>query len=257
MVLVHVVAVQTIGDLEPQRVARAEAAGCRTFGHQRVPQLARAAGGDEDLESVLAGVAGSRDDAAGDAGHGRIAEVVVREVDHFRLAELVDERGRLRSLDGDLRPVVGALLDPRAFRVILHPGEVFFAPAGVDTDEQAGGRIPVDDDVVDHAALLVAERAVLRLAVGALREIVRHQPLGGFERSRAIDGHLAHVADVEDADPLADGGVLLEDTLVLHRHVPTGELDDASSGREMRFIQWCTQGHGVREASGVMRGAQA
>src|SRR5205085_4606823 len=63
VLLVHVVAVQAKRDLEPQRVARAEAARHRALFDERVPQLAGAVGRNEDLESVLAGVAGAGDDA--------------------------------------------------------------------------------------------------------------------------------------------------------------------------------------------------
>ncbi len=81
--------------------------------------------------------------------------------------------------------------------------------------------------------------------------------LRGGERLRAVDGHLAHVADVEDADAVADRGVLLEDAPVLHRHVPARELDHAGAGFEVGFVQRRALGHSfLRGAQNLAAGPQ-
>ena len=61
---------------------------------------------------------------------------------------------------------------------------------------------------------------------------------GGERRPgrRALHVQLAHVRQVEQPDPLADGPVLLDDRAVLDRHQPAAELDQprpevASGGR--------------------------
>ena len=245
VVLVHVVSIQTVSDFQAQRVARAQPAGDHALREQRVPELSRSLGRDEDFEAVLARVSGARDDASADAGHRGFAEVVVGEVEDARLAERIDQFRRVRSLHRDLRPVVRALAyrDPVA-GVRAHPVEVLLPPAGVDADEEPLRREPVDDDVVDHAALFVAERAVLRLAIRALRKVVRDQLLRGLQGARALEGDLSHVRDVEHPDVLAHRRMFLEQALVLHGHLETRELDDAGRGSEVGVVERSPQRHG-------------
>ena len=67
---------------------------------------------------------------------------------------------------------------------------------------------PVGEEVVEHAAVLVAEQRVLRAALGELGHVVADEPLEQGAGARAAGLDLAHVADVEDARALAHGGVL-------------------------------------------------
>ena len=146
----------------------------------------------------------------------------------MRLAERIDDPGGVRSLDGDLSPVVGPLhYGDAVARVRAHPLEILLTPAGVHADEETFGGKAVDDDVVDHAAPLVAERAVLGLSVAALREVVRDQPLCGPQRGTTVDADLAHVRDVKHAGVFAHRRMLLQHPGVLHRHLEAGELDHA------------------------------
>ena len=59
--VVHVLTVQIHAGLQAQGVARAQAAGTHAGGDERVPHRFGAAGRDGDLEPVLAGVTGARD----------------------------------------------------------------------------------------------------------------------------------------------------------------------------------------------------
>ena len=60
----EVVAVEVEADLEAQRVARAEAGGRRAAGDELVPDRRGVVGRDEQLDAVLAGVAGAADERA-------------------------------------------------------------------------------------------------------------------------------------------------------------------------------------------------
>ena len=81
----------------------------------------------------------------------------------------------------------------------------------------------VGDEVVDDAAGLVAAHRVLRLAGGDPPEVVGQAGVDEVRRAGARDRRLAQVADVEDADALAHGGVLADDAAagVLDRHRPS------------------------------------
>ena len=91
------------------------------------------------------------------------------------------------------------------------------------------GREAVRDDVVDEAAARVEQAGVDRLAIGDARQIVGDEPVRRFERALALELDLAHVADVEEARLRANGFVLGDETGVLHRELPTGEVDEAAS----------------------------
>ena len=95
--------------------------------------------------------------------------------------------------------------------MVPQPLEVLLAVAGVHADEQVLGGAPVDDHVVDDAAVLAAEAAVLGLAVGDLGEVVREDAVERLERLRAAEDHLAHVGDVEEAGAGAHRLVLVEE----------------------------------------------
>ena len=108
--------------------------------------------------------------------------------------------------------------------------------------------------VADHAgnfsfvygpAVAVAHRAVHRApdagrlrAVGLqLRYVVGDERLHEVARLRAVDPHLAHVADVEEAGRLAHRAVLLDDAGVLHRHVEAGERHHPRTERDVCRVQ--------------------
>ena len=100
-------------------------------------------------------------------------EAVGAQRGEVHLREPLEELRGARPLERELRPVVRLVRHVGAARVAGEPLEVLRAVAGVDADEQVVGGAPVDDHVVDDAAVLAAQAAVLRLAVGDLGEVVR------------------------------------------------------------------------------------
>ena len=250
VLLVHVVAVQPVRHLQPQGIAGPEPAGNDAFFQQGIPQPPRAGRRNEHFEAVLARIACPGDDAPPDSRDRRLAEVIVRKVEHARLAERIDQPGRPGALDRDLGPIIRTLRDRDAFpRVRPHPVEVLVSSARVHAGEQPLRGKAVDDDVVDHAALLVAEGAVLRLPVLALREVVGDQPLRGLQGARSFQRDLPHVRDVEHAGGVPHRRMLLEHPLVLDRHVEPRELHHPRGGGEVGVVEWSAQGHG--SSSGV------
>ena len=87
--------------------------------------------------------------------------------------------------------------------------------------------------------VLVREQRVLRLAGRDPVEVVREEALQQLERARAFDLDLAHVGDVEHAGVGANRAVLLDDALVLHRHLPAGEGDHPRAERDVPVVKWC------------------
>ena len=91
---------------------------------------------------------------------------------------------------------------------------------------------PVGEEVVEHAAVLAAEHAVLRAAHPRaarfgdreLGEVVREQPLEQVERLRPACFDLAHVRHVENAAAPAHSEMLLAQAPVFDRHLPAREL---------------------------------
>ncbi len=180
-----VVPVQRVTDLEPQRVARAEAAGQRAGLGQRIPQALGIGGGRDQLDAELARVAGARDGA-----------VDTRDVE----GSPGERRRRARSRT--IRPP-----DARAARATSGPCSASMAVSSLTSDSSLlGGRAsrcarsssrfaafttseealapPVDDEVVDDAAGLVREQRVLRLSRCEHVEIVREQLLQARLRAR-------------------------------------------------------------------------
>src|SRR5690606_26007416 len=91
--------------LEAQRIARAETdRGDRQIVarrvEQRLPELRRALGGDEQLEAVLAGVAGARRDDV-DPGDLRLGAAEARERRQRGAAGALRDVDRARSLQRD------------------------------------------------------------------------------------------------------------------------------------------------------------
>ena len=113
--LVDVVAVQPHRGFEAQRVARAEAArddvGRPARLEQRLPHAVGHVRRHEDLEAVLAGVAGARDRGAG-AGHFAVREPVVADVAEIDAGQRLQDFARGRPLQRDQR-VAAARVDRR------------------------------------------------------------------------------------------------------------------------------------------------
>ncbi len=109
----------------------------------------------------------------------------------------------------------------------------------VGDDQVAVAAEPVGEEVVEHAALLVAEAGVLGATDLDLRHVVGEHPLQEGERAGALDLDLAHVRDVEHARVRAHRGVLLADTLVGDRHLPTGKGNELGAELGVPLVERC------------------
>ena len=222
---------QRVADLEPQRVARAEAGRDDPAREHRVPELHGVLGLAHQLDALLAGVAGAVD----------------HHFDSVELAHGVGERLRLRQaeplerarpLHGEQRVLVRRVAHlGTAELMLLQPGVRRLAIAGVDDDEVVERGQAIGDQVVDDPAALVRQQRVLGLAVGDLVEVVREQRLQQLVRARPFDLDLTHVRDVEDARVGAHGLVLRDHALVLDRHLPAGEGNHARAGGDVAVVE--------------------
>jgi hypothetical protein len=223
--------------LHPERVARAEPDRRRALRDHGVPDGGRGLRRDEQLDAVLAGVAGAADEHVRHAGDGErggpepLRQLAVREPR--------DQRARVRPLHREHREVAEPIPDGRVVRarMALEPREVGLVVARVRDGQEAVGPEPVREQVVEHAAPLVAQNRVLGAALGDVRDVVGEQLLEerlGFA-ARGLD--LPHVADVEDPDALAHCHVLLADAGVLDRHLPARERHQLRAGGDVAVVQ--------------------
>ncbi len=163
-----------------------------------------------------------------DAGHGPLAGRVVAQPGDVDVGQRRDDLDGTRALDGEQpgrqRPVVKDRLEPLEApgQRIRHDRRI----AGVGDHQEAGLAQSVDDEVVDDPAIRRAHHRVVGAAdgqAGWIRDEGRGQRGAGL---RAVDVELAHVRQVEQPDPLADGPVLVDDRAVLDGHQPAAELDE-------------------------------
>jgi len=145
---------------------------------------------------------------------------------------------RLGALEGEHGVAVGRVRDRHVERrrVRLEPGDVALVVGRVGHGEETVAEA-VAEEVVEHPAVLAAEDRVLGAGVGQPRNVVRHQVLEEGLRigPRGLD--LPHVGDVEQAGARPHRHVLLADPLVLHRHLPSGERNEARTGAPMALEQ--------------------
>jgi hypothetical protein len=256
--LVDLVAVEREARLEPERVAGAEPdgldAGRLAEAQELAPDGGRVVPGAEELEAVFARVAraGRRHRHARDGerpetealglGHGRGRLGPGRRENGRRLGALErDEAG----LVGGVAQVAVVFAEARQVRADL------VAVRGVADDENAVGRVPVDDEIVDHRAALVAEQRVERAAVFEAADVVGHQVVGDRPGVLAGEPELAHVADVEEPRRAPHGEVLVDDPGVLDRHLPAGEGHQPAAERAVVVVE----GRAAEGGFGVGHGA--
>ena len=99
----------------------------------------------------------------------------------------------------------------------------------------------IDDEVVEDPAVGGHDHRVLGPADRQARWGADQRRVERGRGLLALDPQLAHVRQVEQPGPLADGAVLLEDGRVLDRHPPAGEVDHPGaeglvSGRQRRLV---------------------
>ena len=105
-----------------------------------------------------------------------------------------------------------------------------------DREEMRLGQ-PVGEQVVEHAAVLAAQHAVLGAALGEPPHIIREHALQKLLRLRPARLHLTHVRDVEDTGVPPDGEVLLANARVVDRHLPAGEGHELGTGVDMLRVK--------------------
>ena len=98
-------------------------------------------------------------------------------------------------------------------------------------------RHAVDDQVVDDPAALVRQQRVLGLAVGEAFKVVREHRLQEVPGSRPLDVELPHVRDVERSCPRAYREVLVDHPVVLDRHLPARERDEARARGDVPIVE--------------------
>ena len=100
----------------------------------------------------------------------------------------------------------------------------------------------VGDQVVDHAAGLVAAQRVLRLARPDPVEVVGECGVDVLRGARPAHERLAEVADVEQADGGARRGVLADGAGIGDRHQPAAELREGRAELPVPVLEWAVEG---------------
>src|SRR5580700_1282903 len=114
---------------------------------------------------------------------------------------------------------------------------ILFLVGGVDAQKVVVAGDFMDQHVVHEAAMLVEQSGVLDLARLEAAGGVGGDEIGELKRLRAGDVDLAHVADIEDSDALADSEVLLDQRGILDGHVPTAEVHHFGASGAMDGVE--------------------
>jgi hypothetical protein len=117
--------------------------------------------------------------------------------------------------------------------VLGEPGEVTLVVGGVRNRQVTVVGEAIGEEVVEHAAVLAAEDRVLRPAHGEFRDVVREHTLEELLGVGPARLDLTHVGHVEHTGAGSHRHMLLADALVLHRHLPTRERNEARVCRLM------------------------
>ena len=146
-----------------------------------------------------------------------------------------------RSLHGDHREVATRLeLQLRRALVAqsLQPREVLVGGAGIDDQAEPIFRKEVDDQVVEHPAVLLQQARVERLSPHfQLVDIVRQRVAQEIARARPAQIDREHVRNIEHARIAAHSVVLVDLRTVADGHVPPAEIDHLGAGRAMNGVE--------------------
>ena len=119
----------------------------------------------------------------------------------------------------------------------LHPCRVLITVAGVDDDEVVVGFHAVDDQIIDHAAFIVAEHAVAHVAVLHFGDVGGDEMLDVCQSVLAAEDELSHVRHVKKACLLANGHVLGQNARrVLHGHQEAAEFYHLCAKGDVRIV---------------------
>ena len=213
--------------LQTQRIARAQSAGNEpkllASLQQRVPQPDGVFRLAENLVAERAGVARAGDIGFRTApvpGKNRLRERIVLDRKLRLVAELHQNLLRHRTLYRDLPELVArVMIAGMTGQVRFHPRRVLVAVAGVDDNQVIVLRHAVDNQIVDHAAFVVAEHAVTHVAVKHFGNIGRDEVLNVLQRVLAMEDQLSHVRHIKKTCLFAHCHMFGKNARrILHRH---------------------------------------
>ncbi len=233
--------VQGHGRLQPQRVPGAQPGrpGPHRAApiHQLLPQSLCPIGSHHQFTAIFPGVAGTTDDRL----HPPLAARPTLQRNRHHLPAVVfqgtgvetDHRfGQLegpRSLHGDhgrFQRLIGAL-HVRG-KAVGDPGEDFLAIRGVDHHQVEGSTFVaqmIDQDVVEHAPLVIGDQRVTNASDGQICHAACHQRIQKWGRLAAVESKTAHMRNIKQSGGVAGGTMFVDDGRVLHGHLPPAEFD--------------------------------
>ncbi len=164
-----------------------------------------------------------------------LGDRVVAQAGELDVSQRSEDLGRARALNGDQRSPQRSVVERRvmAHEAFAQCGRDRFPVRRVGHDHEALVGDPIDDQVVDDPAVIGADHAVLRAAHGEPGRVTDQRGGEAGAGAGAADPHLAHVRQIEQSGTFADGPVLVEDALVLDRHLPAGKVDQPAAKRTM------------------------
>ncbi len=188
---------------------------------------------------MFAGVAGAADPdrptAVGRVGVGHV-------VDLGGQLEPVQRLRRPRALDGQ-HAVVAVVVDhlDSGRRGGREPAHDLGRVGRIRNEEHLVRADEVGDEIVDHAAGVVTTQRVLGVARSDSAEVVGEALVHEVGRPGPAHPRLAEMGNVEEADGLANGGVLAQHTApaggVFDGHFPAAEVGELGSKGNMAVVQ--------------------
>src|SRR5439155_15935032 len=180
---------------------------------ERVPELERTLAVDPELVSELGGVAETRHEDWDTRDLDVLAKTVVREgiVREVLVCERLQHLPAPRSLQAEVRHLVRELTDADLGPSGASGEDLVVAVVGTAEPDVVARLVPAHDRaVVDHLAVVVAQRSVRDLSGLELRDVARDHPVHEVECPRAIEIHLAQHREVHQPRRLSHCAVLLE-----------------------------------------------
>ncbi len=232
----QLVAVQRITDLQPQRVAGAEPAGDDAGVQQLCPDRRRDLGVDQQLDPVLAGVAGAADQGRATADLGVRDVEAIRQRDPQRRSE---NRPSVRPLNGKHRVAIGNVTNDHVKSPALpsKPSQIALVIGRVGDDQVAVATEPVSEEVVEDTTALPAKARVLGTADRDLGDVIREHPLKERQGSRSLNLNLPHMRHIEHPDMPAHRRVLLPNPLISNGHLPTSKRNNFRPKLNMLLVE--------------------
>ncbi len=222
-----------------QRIPGAEADGLHfRHGEQAACERLGRIIGYGNLESVFAGIARARDEAARALDH---PEGGVHE---FQLAAIRYETGKGIHRRGPLQSEQGTLVEILDLDIAGDVGAqmrlVVFLAGGIHHQHQMIAKVG-HHEVVEDAAGLVGEKGVARLRLAQPRNIGCHHALeraGGIAARFCAQAQLSHMRNIEQ--PGLGSGVQMfgqDSGRILHGHVVPGELHHLGAKLHMECVK--------------------